>query len=271
MATPHADTTPPLSGRRILICRPEPEASRLAGCFRAAGADTRTFPLIERQRLPETPERRTLILNLDQFTHIIVVSPYAARLLLDVLDTWWPQLPAGIRWYAVGSGTASVLTDHGISTRKPAAGWTSEALLALPSLAQLSGERVLLARGEDGRELIRHTLEQRGAQVTPLALYRRRAPDYTGQEIQSAINDFEPDAIVALSGETLNNLIALCGNSSHNLHDRLLIVPAARVAEQARAAGFVNPCIPGSLADTDIVACVAEQLRGRDGGFGSAK
>ncbi|MBZ2170309.1 uroporphyrinogen-III synthase [Marinobacter sp. F4216] len=270
MATPHADSAP-LTGRRILICRPEPEASRLAGCFRAAGAETRTLPLIERQPLPETPERRTLILNLDQFTHILVVSPYAARLLLEELDNWWPQLPTGIQWYAVGSGTASVLTKHGISTRKPSNGWTSEALLALPSLARFSGEQVLLVRGEDGRELIRQTLEQRGARVTALALYQRRVPDHTEQEIQSAIKDFAPDAVIALSGETLNNLIALCGNSSHNLHDRLLIVPAARVAEQARAAGFVNPCIPGSLADTDIVASVADQLHGRDGGFGSAK
>ncbi len=267
MATPHAES-PDLSGRRVLICRPEPEASRLARSFIDAGAEARILSLLERTPLPETPERRTLILNLDQFTHVIAVSPYAARLLLDELDAWWPQLPTGIRWYAVGAATAKVLTDHGLSVRQPAEGWTSEALLALPSLARVSGERVLLARGEDGRELIRETLEARGAQVTPLALYRRSQPDHSADTVNQLFDQFAPEAIVTLSGETLNNLIALCANSGHNLYDRLLIVPADRVAEQARVAGFEHPCIPGSLADNDIVATVAAQLNGRDGGSG---
>nr|WP_236744009.1 uroporphyrinogen-III synthase [Marinobacter similis] len=114
MATPPAKL-PDLQGRHILICRPEPEASRLAQCFREAGAVPRVLSLIEREPLPETPERRTLILSLDHYTHIITVSPYAARLLLDEVDTWWPQIPTGIRWYAVGAGTAAVLAEQGLS------------------------------------------------------------------------------------------------------------------------------------------------------------
>lgn len=267
MATPQPEPSQ-LRGRRVLICRPEPEASRLAQRFREAGAEARILPLIEREPIPETPERRTLILNLDQFSHIIAVSPYAARLLLDELDTWWPQIPSGIRWYAVGAGTAAVLAEQGLSTRKPAQGWTSEALLALPSLNHVEGDRILLVRGEDGRELIRQTLEQRGARVTLLPLYRRLVPAHPSEHVNRILGDFNPDALVTLSGETLNNLIALCANSGHNLYDRLLIVPADRVADQARAAGFEYPCIPGSLADNDIVATVAVQLTGRDGGSG---
>jgi uroporphyrinogen-III synthase len=260
-----------LRGRRVLICRPEPEASRLAGCFRAAGADVRTFPLVGREPLPDTPERRTTILNLDQFSHIIAVSPYAARLLLEELDTWWPQIPTGIRWYAVGSGTASVLSEHGLSVCKPSVGWTSENLLALPSLAQIENDKVLLARADTGRELIHQTLQARGARITLLPLYQRFIPEYTKNDFYRAFSEFAPEAVIALSGGTVNNLIALCANSSHNLYDSLLIVPAERVARQARTAGFKNPCIPGSLADNDIVATVATQLAGQNGGSRTAK
>ncbi|WP_372986478.1 uroporphyrinogen-III synthase [Marinobacter sp.] len=265
MVTPHADY-PDLTGRRVLICRPEPEAGRLARAFESAGAEVRVLPLIDREPLPETPENRTTVLNLDQFTHVIAVSPYAARRLLEEIDTWWPQIPMGIRWYAVGAGTAAVLAGHGLSVRRPASGWTSEALLELPSLARPNGEQVLIARGEDGRELIRQTLESRGARVTVLPLYRRFCPDYSQEEVNLALGQFAPEVIVALSGETLNNLIALCAKSGHNLYDRLLIVPAERVAQTAREAGFERPCVPGSLADNDIVATVAAQLYGRNGG-----
>jgi uroporphyrinogen-III synthase len=260
-----------LAGRRVLICRPEPEASRLARQFEAVGAETHVFPLVGREPLPETPERRTTILSLDEFSHVIAVSPYAARLLLEELDTWWPQLPAGLNWYGVGAGTAKALAEYGLSPRKPDDGWTSEALLKLPSLACLEGERVLVARAEEGRELTRRTLEARGARVTIMPLYRRFCPDYTAAQVHSALDQFAPDAIIALSGETLNNLIALSANCSHNLYDRPVIVPARRIADQARAAGFNAPCIPGGLTDNDIVAAVAEQLAGRDGGSGKAK
>jgi uroporphyrinogen-III synthase len=270
MVTPLSEQ-PDLKNRRVLICRPDPEASRLAACFQAAGAQVRVFPLVGRRPVPETPQRRTLILNLDQFAHIVTVSPYAARLLLAELDTWWPQIPTGIRWYAVGSGTAAVLAEYGLAVRKPATGWTSEDLLALPSLARIDNDKVLLARADTGRELIYKTLEARGARVTALSLYERFIPDYTASDIRNAFGEFAPEAVVALSGGTVNNLVALCANNSHNLLDSLLIVPAERVADIARAAGFKHPCIPGSLADNDIVATVAMQLTGRNGGSGTAK
>ena len=179
---------------------------------------------------------------------------------MELLDTWWPQVPAGLHWYGVGAGTAAVLSAAGVTPEAPGHGWTSEDLLALPGLRTADGERVLLVRGEDGRELIRDTLSQRGAEVTVLPLYRRFCPDYDKKTITDVLTDFDPEVIIALSGETLNNLVALGKNTNHNLMKRLLLVPAERVAEQARSAGFRWLCIPQGLADTDIVAAVVREL-----------
>ena len=74
--TQHAD----LRGRRVLICRPEPEASRLARAFEEVGAEVRLLPLMAREPLPETPEQRGILQELDNFTHVIAVSPYACLL-----------------------------------------------------------------------------------------------------------------------------------------------------------------------------------------------
>lgn len=270
MATPQPDSLP-LEGRRILICRPQPEADRLASRFCDAGADARVMPLIAREPLPEDPATRTLILNLDEFAHVIAVSPYAAALLLDWLDEWWPQTPTDIHWYGVGAGTATVLSNYGLETRQPETGHTSEDLLQLPELATLEHEKVLVVRGQEGRELIPQTLERRGARVTVLPLYRRFCPDYDKATLNAMLNNFSPEAIVTLSGETLNNLIALSDNTGHNLENTLLVVPVERIAEQARLAGLRRTCIPGSLADSSIVAAVAEQLASLDGGSGNTK
>jgi uroporphyrinogen-III synthase len=51
------------------------------------------------------------------------------------------------------------------ATYCPAQAFTSEALLALPELRQLPGRRILILRGEGGREHLRETLRARGAEV----------------------------------------------------------------------------------------------------------
>lgn len=249
-----------LQGRRILICRPEPEASRLAEAFRQTGADVRVMPMMVREPLPETPEQRAILQELDNFSHIIAVSPYAARRLMEEIDHWWPQLPAGLQYYGVGAGTAAVFREHGLKPRMPASGWTSEALLALPSLQHPEGEKVLLARGEHGRELIRQTLEQRGARITTLPLYRRSLPYYSAKQVQALFADFRPEVVIALSGETLNNLVELGNRYQLALTPDIIVVPAERVAVQARALGFRKPLVPGSLNDDDIVISVASCL-----------
>ncbi|WP_166269626.1 uroporphyrinogen-III synthase [Marinobacter caseinilyticus] len=250
----------PLHNRRILVCRPQPEANRLAASLRHAGAVVKTFPMIERAITAETPSQRTLVQHLDLFQHIIAVSPFAAEQLLARADTWWPQLPIQLHWYGVGAATAAVFTHAGLSPHQPDQGFTSEQLLALPTLATPSGDKVLLAKGEQGRDLIRTTLEHRGAQVSELALYQRRRPDYTQTDIDDALVRFNPDAIITLSMETLNNLIALSKNTNHNLEQCLLVVPAERVADQARHAGFNRVCLPDSLHDDAIVTCIADHL-----------
>ena len=270
MATPppEAPLEVNLQGRRILICRPEPEASRLARVFEQAGAEVRLLPLVAREPLPETPEQRSTLQELDNFTHVIAVSPYAAKRLLEEADAWWPQLPVGIHWYGVGAATAAELGRHGLRPRRPSEGWTSEALLALPSLQNLEHERVLLARGEHGRELIRQTLESRGARVTVLPLYRLFCPYYPSETIDEVCNRFRPEVIVALSGETLNNLVTTDPGALPALQQALLVAPAERVAEQARQAGFGHILVPDGLADRDLVTSVASRLAPQAGHTG---
>ncbi len=218
------------------------------------------MPLLVREPLPETPEQRTLLQELDNFSHVIAVSPFAARLLLDHIDTWWPQTPLGIQWYGVGSGTSSVFARNGLKARQPKQGWTSEALLELPSLQNLAGDKVLLARGEQGRELIRQTLEQRGAKVSVMPLYRRAQPYYPPKQVDEIFGDFRPEVVIALSGETLNNLNELAPDYHPDLHRALVVVPAERVAQQAEKAGFRNLIVPEGLDDQTLITSVASKL-----------
>ena len=52
----------------------------------------------------------------------------------------------------------------------------SEGLLALPELANVAGNRIVIFRGAGGRELLHSMLAARGARVEQIECYRRARP-----------------------------------------------------------------------------------------------
>lgn len=210
--------------------------------------------------LPETPASRSLIQDFDHFRHVVVVSPVAAEFVLEKLDHWWPQRPAGQTWYAVGPGTARRLQETGIECLTADSGHDSESLLQRPELAQLEHQKVLICSGEGGRAVLVESLRKRGAQVEKLALYRRRKPNYPQSRLVKDLFQFNPQAVIALSGETLNNLISLGQPADPMLFQRLLLVPTDRVAAQARAAGFTRVLTAGALDPEGLAARLVDGL-----------
>lgn len=255
MATPSAKPQQ-LVGQRLLICRPEPECHELAASLEALGATCHCLPLLERQPIADNPQRRAMIQELDNFQHIIAVSPGAARAFIAYAEDWWPQWPAGINWYGVGAGTGATITRAGLTATIPPDGHTSEHLLALPELSAPIGERVLIVKGEGGRDVLGPTLAARGARTDAMILYRRTCPDYPSTVMTRALCEFDPHAIVVLSVETLNNLTRLGENSDHEMKKRLLLVPAERVEREARAAGFSRICVAETLTPDGFAQCL---------------
>ena len=102
----------------------------------------------------------------------MVVSKPAARLGLERLDRYWPQPPSNQQWFSVGAATGGILADYGLPVAWPTSGDDSEALLALPQLAaalDVPNRRVLILRGEDGRDFFAERLREQGVTVDFLA------------------------------------------------------------------------------------------------------
>ena len=237
----------PLSGRRVLVTRPTHQAQALCTLLQQQGATPVPLPLLDIQAITETsPQFHTLkqqILDLDLFQHVIFISPNAADFGGNWIDSYWPQLPVGINWYAIGQKTATHLDHFGIHAFKSSTGYDSEALLSYPALQQIKDDKVLIMRGEGGRETLADELRARGAEVSYAELYRRCQPEYEATVLEQAFTPL-PDAILISSGEGLKNLWALL--QPYNLiKARLLrhcdfIVPSERVKDIASQAGLTR-------------------------------
>lgn len=224
---------------RVLLTRPAEESMALAAALAEAGIFSSSLPLLGIEALPVSPEQQAVFRALDGYSAVIVVSKPAARLGLQLLDQAWPQAPA-LPWFSVGAATAQVLAEHRLDVHYPQTGDDSEALVALPALRDAiaqPGARVLILRGEGGRELLAERLREQGASVDYLELYRRFLPQYDAGELVRRIQLERLNGLVVSSGQGLLHLQALAGPDWPTVAQLPLFVPSPRVLEMARSAG----------------------------------
>lgn len=227
---------------RLLLTRPTEDCAALAGTLAAAGVHGSCMPLLDIQPLAVSEMHRALVRNLDRYRAVIVVSKPAARLGLELCAEHWPALPS-LAWFTVGAATAAVLQEQGLSVHFPESGDDSEALLRLPELqAALACEvpRVLIMRGEEGRELLAGQLTAQGARVDYLPLYRRGLPDYPAKALVQRIEAERLNGLVVSSGQGFEHLRALAAQDWPRLARLPLFVPSPRVAQIAHEAGAQN-------------------------------
>ncbi|AOS96607.1 Uroporphyrinogen-III synthase [Microbulbifer aggregans] len=255
----------PLQGRRILVTRPSAQAAGWCRRLHSAGAEADCIPMLDIVPITDDSGCQAIkqrILDFDQIDHAIFVSRNAVRFGFEWLDAYWPQLPMGTRFYAIGAATAAALEEAGVQCQSGGESMDSEALLALPALQDLREQKALIFRGRGGRPLIGETLRERGARVDYCELYDRSLPDTAISQL--AAYQHQPDAIAVHSGETLQNLahcIDACSRDA--LRRALLVCPSARVAAQGRELGFAHVVAATNAGDDAMFEALRRSLQGQ--------
>lgn len=236
----------PAQSPRVLLTRPAGSNERLAEALTQRGIDVRIAPVLNIRSAELSEHDREHLIHLDRFSDLICTSQHAARAFLDLASDWWPQWPVQQRCWCLGTKTRQLLENAGFRVRQPGAGHTSEALLdAINHLQESlphdtrpdSGEewpltRVLLLSGEGGRETLQQQLSAAGYAVEKLALYSRET--IPPERWAHLLEGWQADLVLALSGETLHQLVALSHNTGHSFSDATVLVPSERVADLAR-------------------------------------
>ncbi len=226
-----------LRGLRVLVTRPAAQAEAFCRLLRAAGARPVPFPVLAIEPLPPAVAP-PLPARLDW---VIFVSANAVRHGLPWLRRQ-AAFPAA-RVAAIGRQTAARLDEASQPVHLVAPPpHTSEALLAQPALAEVTGRTVLIVRGEGGRTLLADTLAARGARVHHLIAYRRTRPAVAPDALARLLAEPGVDVAAVTSVEALHNLLAMAGKLARaELLARPLLVGSARMAEAARQLGFRHP------------------------------
>ena len=164
-------------------------------------------------------------------------------------------LPPSLKIATIGQGSANALRELGVTNViAPTERFDSESLLALPVLQDVSGWRVMIFRGDGGRELLGDTLKARGAAVEYVTCYQRIKPQ---QDIRKLL-DAKPDAITVTSSEALGNLLEMLDSKDRKkIFDMPLFAPHERITRLAAQQGWRNVQLTGAGDDGLMLALIA--------------
>lgn len=215
----------PLSGVGVLVTRPTAQAGELVTAIEENGGRAICFPVIEivargteavaadAELLP--PPDIAIFVSSNAVAHGIGYSADASKA-------------------AIGPATAAAIRSAGhFVDIAPVDGHDSESLLAEPALRHVADKNIRIIRGSDGRQLLAHSLRERGANVDYLSVYERRLPEISAESlerVENAARHGEISVITVMSIETLSNLLrALPASLAELLANVPLVTPATRV------------------------------------------
>ncbi len=245
-----------LEGLGVVITRPTGSAEALAAVLEREGAHAFVFPALAIEEAPLAPAAAEALEKLHEFDLAIFVSANAVEKGVAAARRHREEWPAGTRVAGVGEATAQALRNAGFEqVIAPRDRQDSDALLALPVLRSVKGQSIAIFRGEGGRERLREVLETRGARVEYVECYRRARPRVDPSPLLRAWAHGEVHAVSALSGETLENFLALVGDEgTARAAETTLVVPHPNIAAHPDARRFARVLVAAPGAEGIIQA-----------------
>jgi uroporphyrinogen-III synthase len=265
---------------RVVITRPDAQAAPWAEQLQSLGFNCARVNLLDIVAVSDDEKIRAIknkILDVDLYQKIIFVSQNAVDYGMTWLEDYWPQLPIGIDYFAVGATTAKKLASYGVAVQDLAVsasgGMTSEDLLAAEHLQNVNGEKILIFRGCGGRGHLAEELRKRGATVDYCELYERVLPAAAVEQLRQLIlaaDAASTQSVVSLhSGESLQNLLTVLAQLTSLeaqrvpawMSESVVLVPSARIVAAAQAAGFHKIICAENATDNAMTAALLDYCR----------
>ena len=246
----------------VLVTRPAAQATRWVARLRERGVAAEALPLLAIAPLADLAPPQRAWAALASFDLVMFVSPnavlhfFAAR---PAGAVWPPALRAA----ATGPGSVEALVEAGVApalcVAPERAPYDSAHLWARLRGEAWAGRRVLIVRGDGGRDEFAQALQGAGATVEALPVYARGVPHWSEAERACAAAALAAPAghlWLLSSAQAIGHLPQLLPGASWQSSRGIVTHP--RIAAAARQVGFgrVAEAEPG----IDAIVAIARAL-----------
>ena len=245
---------------RSLITRPQNKGELLAAEIKAAGGQAICCPFIEVTAGGQFNLVPQYLNNLTTQDYIIAISDNAVNYSTQSLQQQNYSWPQTVNYIAVGPNTAQSWQRAGVTSAQIPLTHDSEGVLALLQDLDLTHSRIIILRGNGGRETLAEALIQRSKNVTYCEVYQRIKPNYDHNKLVDNWQQFAINSVIITSGEILTNLMhSIPSYASPWITNLYFIVPSQRIAKLAYQFG-INHVTIAQGASNDAILAALEQL-----------
>ena len=201
----------PLRGRVVVVTRPRGQAQAFAGLLEAAGARVLLVPTIAIEPPASWDPLDRALECLDDYRWAVFTSVNGVEMTRRRLEENGRGADAlrGCRLAAIGPATAEALHAMGLETEIVPEEYVAEALAERLRALIRPGERVLLARAAEARDVLVTLLEAAGALVDEVPAYRTRPAAKDADELRVALGQGRVDVVTFTSSSTVRHFAAL--------------------------------------------------------------
>ncbi|OLQ93672.1 uroporphyrinogen-III synthase [Vibrio ponticus] len=236
----------------VLVTRPGKQGLALCRQLEELGIKAIHHPLITIQA---GEQLSSLKQQLPLADIIIAVSQHTVEFTHQALTNANLNWPNTAVYLAVGQKSAQFLSKAVNQKVHYPEVSDSENLLNLPLLQQVSGKRIIILRGNGGRELIYETLRERGAIVEYCEVYKRENLAFHSEIAVPFWQDRQIKQLIITSSGQLSFFIEQIAPQYRDwIFQLVLLVPSERIAIEARRVGFQTVVNTGSASNKDLLA-----------------
>lgn len=226
----------------VVITRPSHQTAEIKALVNEHQGHPIEFPLLEIKSKSQNRIFQDIVLRLENFDWAIFISSNAVQFGMPAIRNVFHTLPKSIQFAAIGPSTQKALklfdVDHVLI---PNENFDSEGLLATVEMNDIKHKKIVIFRGEGGRETLAETLRIRGAEVTYAECYERTFPQINLDLLKAFSDKMHISAILITSSEACKEFIRLSRLKDMNfLQDVLFIVNHPRMVNVLERESFMT-------------------------------
>ena len=222
----------PLFGRRVLVTRPRRQSGEFVQRLVELGAVPLVLPTVEIRQPATWAPVDAALRQLGQYSWLVFTSANGVHALLGRLPVLGRDLRAlgATKLAAIGPKTAEALRSYHLEPDLVPERYQSEDLAAALKQAIAPGDRVLLARADRGRELLREELAGH-CEVEQVAVYSQVDAVELDDSVLDQLRRGEVDYITLTSANITRSLLSRLDETSlaHIREGRMKLVTISPV------------------------------------------
>ena len=200
----------PLFGRTVVVTRAREQASGSAALLAEKGARVIQFPTIKIVPMPDYAELDEAVSHLSRYGWVVFTSVNGVRFFRQRLSALNLDARAlgSVKVAAIGPATAKAVEEMGIRPDLVPSSYVAEGVAQAMLELGMKGQKVLLPRAREARDVLPRALREAGADVDVIAAYENVPSEENRDKVMEALEAGTLDCVTFGSSSTVRNFLA---------------------------------------------------------------